>query len=157
MCILYRQCVDSLRFVGESSERGTLMETPSSVVSTQPPSAECASRCTGSAVDVMSVIATIMAICTPFIYDDERKIAASDGDEEGAKNKAQEEIQAAKDAMLEQPNAMVNACTLFFGFLIMFIMYGAQQYTKQFGITNLGLVWSPPSPHPPPSRSPIGA
>ena len=41
--------------------------------------------------------------------------------------------------MLEQPNAMVNACTLFFGFLIMFIMYGAQQYTKQFGITNLGL------------------
>lgn len=27
------------------------METPSSVVSTQPPSAECASRCTGSAVD----------------------------------------------------------------------------------------------------------
>lgn len=88
---------------------------------------------------VMSVIATIMAICTPFIYDDERKIAASGADEEGAKNKAQEEIQAAKDAMLEQPNAMVNACTLFFGFLIMFIMYGAQQYTKQFGITNLGL------------------
>ena len=87
---------------------------------------------------VMSVIATIMAICTPFIYDDERKIAASSNDE-GAKNKAQEEIQAAKDAMLEQPNAMVNACTLFFGFLIMFIMYGAQQYTKQFGITNLGL------------------
>lgn len=87
---------------------------------------------------VMSVIATIMAICTPFIYDDERKIAAS-SDDEGAKDKAQEEIQAAKDAMLEQPNAMVNACTLFFGFLIMFIMYGAQQYTKQFGITNLGL------------------
>ena len=87
---------------------------------------------------VMSVIATVMAICTPFIYDDERKIAAS-SNEEGAKNKAQEEIQAAKDAMLEQPNAMVNACTLFFGFLIMFIMYGAQQYTKQFGITNLGL------------------
>ena len=88
---------------------------------------------------VMSVIATVMAIFTPFIYDDERKIATSEGDAEGAKNKAQAEIQEAKDAMLEQPTAMVNFVTLFFGFVIMFIMYGAQQYTKQFGLTNLGL------------------
>ena len=80
---------------------------------------------------VMSVIATIMAICTPFVYDDERKMAASStGSDEGAKNKAQEEIQAAKDAMLEQPNGLVNAVTLFFGFVIMFIMYGAQQAVR---------------------------
>ena len=33
----------------------------------------------------------------------------------------------------------INFVTLFFGFVIMFIMYGAQQYTKSFGINNLGL------------------
>lgn len=89
---------------------------------------------------VMSVIATVMAIFTPFIYDDERKMSVGtveDGAE--AQNKAQAEIQAAKDAMLQQPSKLVNFVTLFFGFVIMFIMYGAQQYTKQFGQTNLGL------------------
>ena len=88
---------------------------------------------------VMSVVATVMAILTPFVYDDQRKIATDAGDSEGAKNKAQAEIQQAKDAMLEKPSALVNFVTLFFGFVIMFIMYGAQQYTKQFGLTNLGL------------------
>ena len=88
---------------------------------------------------VMSVIATVMAVCTPFIYDDERKMSAGDADDSEAKNKAEAEIQAAKDAMLEKPNGLTQFVTLFFGFVIMFIMYGAQQYTKQFGITNLGL------------------
>ena len=41
--------------------------------------------------------------------------------------------------MLRTPNGLENFITLFFGFVIMFIMYGAQQYSKQFGITNLGL------------------
>lgn len=87
----------------------------------------------------MSIICVIMAMATPFVYDDERKMSAGDSNDNAAKNKAEAEIQAAKDAMLEQPNGLVNFLTLFFGFIIMFIMYGAQQYTKQFGITNLGL------------------
>ena len=88
----------------------------------------------------MSIIATVMAIFTPFIYDDERKEKTTDAaDDAEAKNKAEAEIQAAKDAMLKQPGALINVVTLLFGFTIMFVMYGAQQYTKQFGITNLGL------------------
>lgn len=87
---------------------------------------------------VMSVIATIMAIICPFVYDDERKTKVTD---EGAdiKNQAEAEIQAAKDAMLAKPSALVNFITMFYGFVCMFIMYGAQQYTKQFGISNCGL------------------
>lgn len=88
---------------------------------------------------VMSIIATVFAIFTPFVYDDERKMSTGAEDNSAAANKAEAEIQAAKDAMVEQPNAMVNFVTLFFGFVIMFIMYGAQQYTKQFGLGNLGL------------------
>ncbi|WP_294439313.1 MFS transporter [uncultured Slackia sp.] len=88
---------------------------------------------------VMSIIATVFAILTPFVYDDERKQAVESGDGSAAKNAADAEIQAAKDAMLQQPTAMTNFVTLFFGFVIMFIMYGAQQYSKSFGINNLGL------------------
>lgn len=87
---------------------------------------------------VMSVIATIMAAVCPFVYDDERKTQVK-GENGKVKNEADAEIQAAKDAMLEKPNALVNFITMFFGFVCMFIMYGAQQYTKQFGITNAGL------------------
>ena len=87
---------------------------------------------------VMSVICCVLAAITPFIYDDERKLKADD-DGAGAKNKAEAEIQAAKDAMLCKPNALTQFVTLFFGFMIMFIMYGAQQYSKSFGIQNLGL------------------
>ncbi|MGI6590793.1 MAG: MFS transporter [Eggerthellaceae bacterium] len=86
---------------------------------------------------VMSIIATIMAIFCPFVYDDERKTKVSDDSD--SKNKAEAEIQAAKDAMLAKPNALVNFITMFYGFVCMFIMYGAQQYTKQFGMTNCGL------------------
>lgn len=87
---------------------------------------------------VLSVICVIMAALTPFIYDDERKQSAGN-DAAAAKNKAEAEIQAAKDAMIAPPSGLVKFITLFFGFMIMFIMYGAQQYSKQFGITNLGL------------------
>lgn len=88
---------------------------------------------------VMSVLATVFAILTPFVYDDDRKKAVGDSKDNSAKNAADAEIQAAKDAMLQKPTAMTNFLTLFFGFVIMFIMYGAQQYTKSFGINNLGL------------------
>ena len=86
---------------------------------------------------VMSLICVVMAAFTPFVYDDERKLSTDDGG--AANDAAAAEIQAAKDAMIEQPNALTNFVTLLFAFIIMFIMYGAQQYTKQFGITNLGL------------------
>lgn len=89
---------------------------------------------------VLSAICVAMAALTPFIYDDKRKQSISEGgDGSAAKNEALAEIQAAKDAMYQQPSRLVNFLTLFFGFVIMFIMYGAQQYSKQFGITNLGL------------------
>jgi MFS family permease len=89
---------------------------------------------------VMSIIATVFAIFTPFVYDDERKKkVSSDDDKNAAKNAAEAEIQAAKDALLKPANGMTNFLTLFYGFVIMFIMYGAQQYSKAYGINNLGL------------------
>lgn len=90
---------------------------------------------------VMSVIATIFAILTPFVYDDERKqkVEGADDDKAAAKNAAEAEIQAAKDAMLKPANGLSNFITLFYGFVIMFIMYGAQQYSKAYGINQLGL------------------
>ncbi len=88
---------------------------------------------------VMSVIATIMAIICPFVYDDERKTKVEGANSEDVKNAAEAEIKAQREAMLAKPNALVNFITMFYGFVCMFIMYGAQQYTKQFGITNCGL------------------
>ncbi|CVH80034.1 MFS transporter [Rubneribacter badeniensis] len=88
---------------------------------------------------VMSAICVVLAAITPFVYDDERKQKVARSEDSDAKSKADADIQAAKDAMLQKPTALVNFVTLFFGFVIMFIMYGAQQYTKSFGINNLGL------------------
>lgn len=89
---------------------------------------------------VLSVIATVLAILTPFIYDDQRKTAVDGGtDKAAAKNAADAEIAAARAAMLKPPSALVQAVTLLYGFVIMFIMYGAQQYSKQFGQAHLGL------------------
>lgn len=89
---------------------------------------------------VLSVIATILAIITPFIYDDKRKEVGEDAEgKAAAKNAAEAEIQAARDAMLKKPGFGVQAVTLLYGFIIMFIMYGAQQYSKQFGQAHLGL------------------
>jgi MFS family permease len=88
---------------------------------------------------VLSVICVVLAAVTPFVYDDKRKQSTGGDDKSGAKNEAEAEIQAAKDAMLQKPSGLTNFVTLFFGFVIMFIMYGAQQYTKAFGQNNLGL------------------
>ena len=90
---------------------------------------------------VLSVIATIFAILTPFVYDDERKqkVEGADAEKAAAQNAAEAEIQAARDAMLQKPGIAVQAITLLYGFVIMFMMYGAQQYSKAFGINNLGL------------------
>lgn len=88
---------------------------------------------------VLSIICVVLAAVTPFVYDDKRKQSTGSDDKSGAKNEAEAEIQAAKDAMLQKPSGLTNFVTLFFGFVIMFIMYGAQQYTKAFGQNNLGL------------------
>ena len=89
---------------------------------------------------ILSVVATVCAIFTPFVYDDQRKTKVdSDSDKAAAKNAAEAEIQAARNAMLKKPNGLTQFVTLFYGFVIMFIMYGAQQYSKAFGQAHLGL------------------
>lgn len=86
----------------------------------------------------MSVLALVMVIFTPFRYDDERKTKVKESDGTAA-SEAAAEIQAAKDAMLHKPGPLVQFLTIANAFLIMFIMYGAQQYIKAYGMTNLGL------------------
>ena len=87
---------------------------------------------------VMSVVCVVLAVIAPFAYDDDMKQTVKTADGE-TKNAAQAEIDAAKASMLVKPNGFVNFITMFYGFLCMFIMYGAQQYTKAFGMTNCGL------------------
>ena len=87
---------------------------------------------------VMSVVCVVLAVIAPFAYDDDMKETGKTADGE-TKNAAQAEIDAAKASMLVKPNGLVNFITMFYGFLCMFIMYGAQQYTKAFGMTNCGL------------------
>lgn len=87
---------------------------------------------------VMSVVCVVLAVIAPFAYDDDMKETVKTADGE-TKNAAQAEIDAAKASMLVKPNGLVNFITMFYEFLCMFIMYGAQQYTKAFGMTNCGL------------------
>ena len=87
---------------------------------------------------VFSIVCVVLAVIAPFAYDDQMKetVKTSSGE---TKNAAQAEIDAIKARMLVKPNGLVNFITMFYGFLCMFIMYGAQQYTKAFGMTNCGL------------------
>lgn len=55
------------------------------------------------------------------------------------RNAAQAEIEAAKAAMLVKPSKFVVFLVMFYAFLCMSIMYGAQQYTKAFGMAVCGL------------------
>ena len=87
---------------------------------------------------VMSVVCVVLAVIAPFAYDDDMKETVKTADGE-TKYAAKAEIDAAKASMLVKPNGLVNFITMFYGFLCMFIMYGAQQYTKAFGMTNCGL------------------
>lgn len=83
---------------------------------------------------ILSVVCTIFAVLAPFVYDDQMKTIVQNADGETI-NAAQAEIDEIKSRMLVEPNALVNFITMFYGFLCMFIMYGAQQYTKAFGIS----------------------
>lgn len=87
---------------------------------------------------IFSIICTILAIIAPFAYDDMMKEKKDNsGNDKG--NSIQAEIEAAKAKQLVKPNKLVNFITIFYAFLCMFIMYGAQQYTKAFGMSNAGL------------------
>lgn len=87
---------------------------------------------------VLSLVCTVLAAIAPFAYDDmmNEKTETADGKETNA---VEEEIAAEKAKMLVKPSVLVNFFTMFYAFVCMFIMYGAQQYTKAFGLTNAGL------------------
>ncbi len=84
----------------------------------------------------MSVVCVVLAVIAPFAYDDQKKAAS--GGEKG-KDAVAAEIQAAKDRMLVKPGMFVKFLVMFYAFLCMAIMYGAQQYTKAFGLSVCGL------------------
>lgn len=88
---------------------------------------------------VLSVACLIMAIISPFAYDDMMKESKGNKNDSKKGNAVQAEIDAAKAKMLSKPNILVNIITMLYGFTCMVIMYGAQQYTKAFGINNVGL------------------
>lgn len=88
---------------------------------------------------ILSIICTILAMISPFVYDDQMKASTGTGEDGKKQNLAQAEIEAAKARQLVKPNVLVNFITMFYAFLCMFIMYGAQQYTKAYGISNCGL------------------
>lgn len=50
-----------------------------------------------------------------------------------------EEVQAAKNRQLVAPGAAASILSYFYAFLVMAVMYGAQQYTKAFGLAYCGL------------------
>ena len=49
------------------------------------------------------------------------------------------EIQAAKNRQIVAPGAFTSVLSYFYAFLVMAVMYGAQQYTKAFGMAYCGL------------------
>ncbi len=87
----------------------------------------------------MSFVVLALAVIAPYVYDDEKKeakMAAHDGKKVDA---VAAEIQAAKDRMLVKPSVFATFLAYFYAFLCMAIMYGAQQYTKAFGLAYSGL------------------
>lgn len=86
---------------------------------------------------VVSVICLVLSVVAPFVYDDQKKEAKEHKDDKGDQLKA--EIEAAKAAMITKPNKFVVFLVMFYAFLCMSIMYGAQQYTKAFGLAVCGL------------------
>lgn len=86
---------------------------------------------------VLSVICLALALIAPFVYDDNKKAAKADATHKNDAVNA--EIEAAKAAMVSKPSKFVIFLVMFYAFLCMSIMYGAQQYTKSFGMAVCGL------------------
>lgn len=87
---------------------------------------------------IMSIICLILTVIAKYPYDEQKKAAkASDG--KNNTDAATAEIEAAKARMLQKPSKFVVFLVMFYAFLCMAIMYGAQQYTKAFGFAKCGL------------------
>lgn len=84
---------------------------------------------------VLSVVVLVLACMAKFVYDDEK--AKMGG--KGGKKADQAEIDAAKERLLVAPGGFTKLLTYFYAFLVMAVMYGAQQYTKAFGLAYCGL------------------
>ena len=88
---------------------------------------------------VFSAICAVLAAISPFVYDDQMKEKVATKDGKDVMNAAQAEIAAAKASMNGSVTKFTSFLTMFYGFICMVIMYGGQQYTKAFGLTNCGL------------------
>lgn len=85
---------------------------------------------------VLSCVVLVIAVLAPFVYDDEKKAGAAGGKDADATAK---EIADAKAKQLVVPGKFTAFLTYFYAFLVMAVMYGAQQYTKAFGFAYCGL------------------
>ncbi|MDO4313984.1 MAG: MFS transporter [Eubacteriales bacterium] len=85
---------------------------------------------------VLSIVVLILACMAKFVYDDEK---AAMGGKGTGKKADQAEIDKAKARLLVAPGNFTKLITYFYAFLVMAVMYGAQQYTKAFGLAYCGL------------------
>ena len=84
----------------------------------------------------LSVVVLVLACISKFAYDDMKKEGATGGKDQNAVEK---EIEEAKARQLVAPGLFTKFITYFYAFLVMAVMYGAQQYTKAFGLAYCGL------------------
>lgn len=85
---------------------------------------------------VLSIVVLVLACMAKFVYDDEKAALGGKG---GGKKADQAEIDKAKARLLVAPGNFTKLITYFYAFLVMAVMYGAQQYTKAFGLAYCGL------------------
>ena len=86
----------------------------------------------GSALIGIKFFVSVSGMIYPFMVVHNAQKKAS----EGKKDKSDNAVQA---AMLVKPNKFIVFLVMFYAFLCMAIMYGAQQYTKAFGLSVCGL------------------
>lgn len=84
----------------------------------------------------LSCVVLVLACAAKFVYDDQKKAGAAGGKDADV---VAQEIAAAKARQLVAPGKATALLTYFYAFLVMAVMYGAQQYTKAFGLAYCGL------------------
>lgn len=84
----------------------------------------------------LSCVVLLLACAAKFVYDDQKKAGAAGGKDADV---VAQEIAAAKARQLVAPGKATALLTYFYAFLVMAVMYGAQQYTKAFGLAYCGL------------------